>query len=232
MVVVSDILAMIRRGELPLLSALPSETELCARFQVSRTRVREAVKYLQGKGLLRVEHGRGTWIEPVDHWDLLDAELWTTALAVGDWKSLVGDLVETRRMLETQIVARASVLRSSGELRTLEHDLGEMDNAIQRQNVAEYNGFSRRFHDHLAIAARNVLLVKFSRSLNNALELTKQAGHETLDVARLSFRGHQAILDAVRRGDPTEACEAMLHHLSDFGDTLRNQVPSLHRLPP
>ncbi|MDG6923101.1 MAG: FadR family transcriptional regulator [Nitrososphaerota archaeon] len=226
----TSILEMIQNGELSLGSSFPNEADLCTRFQASRTRVREAVKYLQGKGFLRVEHGRGTWIEPVEHWDLMDKELWTTALTVGDRDALIQDLVETRCMLETRIVELAARNRSSAHLRDLQQDINTMEAALTVCDTTAFNNASRRFHDHLAIAAGNVILLKLSRSLHEALEITKQSSKSNIDVLRLSLMGHQAILKAVVDGIPEEASKAMLKHLADFEESVReasDQITSI-----
>lgn len=41
---------------------LPSEAEICERFGISRTVVRQAIKELQNQGYLSTEKGRGTFI--------------------------------------------------------------------------------------------------------------------------------------------------------------------------
>ncbi len=50
--------------DLPPGARLPSERELCARFEASRTTVRRALAELVASGLLRAEHGRGTFVQP------------------------------------------------------------------------------------------------------------------------------------------------------------------------
>ena len=55
--------------------AFPIEAELCARFGVSRSVVREAVKMLTAKGLLSARPRRGTVVEPEPHWNLLDPDV-------------------------------------------------------------------------------------------------------------------------------------------------------------
>ncbi len=42
---------------------LPSETELVARFRVHRNTVRRALEVLQERGVIRVEHGRGRFVQ-------------------------------------------------------------------------------------------------------------------------------------------------------------------------
>lgn len=43
---------------------LPSESELCARFEASRTTVRAALKHLAGQGLITSRQGKGTFYRP------------------------------------------------------------------------------------------------------------------------------------------------------------------------
>ncbi len=222
MTVVSEILDMVRSKELPLGEALPNEADLCARFQASRTKVREAVKYLQGKGFLRVEHGRGTWIEPLENWDLLDAQLWTTALMIGNRTALISNLVEIRQILEIRTMELAAQHRTPEQLRSLEEDLASMEAALEDLNSAAYNRTARRFHDHLAIASGNMLLLRLTRALSQALESTKQFGNESRDVLYHSFKEHQSIFSAVLRGNSEEASKATMRHLQDFEESVRS----------
>ncbi|MCG8480552.1 MAG: winged helix-turn-helix domain-containing protein, partial [Spirochaetales bacterium] len=50
---------MIRGGEYPVASVLPSIQKLCELFGVSRTVVREALRDLAARGLIRIVNGRG-----------------------------------------------------------------------------------------------------------------------------------------------------------------------------
>jgi DNA-binding FadR family transcriptional regulator len=221
MTVVSEILGMVRSKELPLGAALPNEADLCARLQASRTRVREAVKYLQGKGFLRVEHGRGTWIEPLERWDLLDADLWLTALKIGDRDALISNLVEIRRLLEVRTAELAAENRTPEQLVALEEDLAVMEDALNQLDTVAYNKASRSFHDHLATASGNMLLLRMTRALAQALEFTKRFGDGSSDVLYHSFKEHQAIFSAVKRKSPDEASEALKRHLKDFEESVR-----------
>ncbi len=222
MTVVNEILGMVRSKELPLGDALPNEADLCARFQASRTRVREAVKYLQGKGFLRVEHGRGTWIEPLENWDLLDAQLWTTALMIGNRAALISNLVEIRQILEVRTMELAAQNRTPEQLQFLGNDLTIMEAALEEQDTVTYNRTARLFHDHLAIASGNMLLLRLTRALAQALDSTKQLSNESSDVLRHSFKEHQAILSSVELGNPEDASKATMIHLQNFEESIRS----------
>src|SRR3954447_17782349 len=67
-----DLVARIVSGQYPSGTVMPSEQALCESFSVSRTVVREAVKMLQEKGLVRVRRGSGTTVTPAVQWNMLD----------------------------------------------------------------------------------------------------------------------------------------------------------------
>ena len=51
---------------------IPKEDQLAASLGVSRTTVRDAIKVLSGKSLVRTARRYGTRVQPVDDWNLLD----------------------------------------------------------------------------------------------------------------------------------------------------------------
>ena len=54
---------------------MPTEPELAAALGVSRATVRDAVKVLSGKGLVRTARRYGTRVTPVEAWNLLDGDV-------------------------------------------------------------------------------------------------------------------------------------------------------------
>ena len=63
------------RGDHPPDTALPVEPAIAATLGVSRNLVREAVKTLVGKGLLRTGRRAGTIVQPPSAWNLLDPDV-------------------------------------------------------------------------------------------------------------------------------------------------------------
>ena len=57
-----SLLGKINSGDYPVGKLLPSESELCQQFGVSRTTVREALRHLNDMGLLSRRAGVGTLI--------------------------------------------------------------------------------------------------------------------------------------------------------------------------
>ncbi|KGI92726.1 hypothetical protein MD26_13355 [Pseudomonas sp. H2] len=58
----ADLQGAIERGEYAPGSRLPSEHELCARYQVSRSTVRQALNEMLREGVIYKAHGRGTFV--------------------------------------------------------------------------------------------------------------------------------------------------------------------------
>src|ERR1051326_4248111 len=86
---VEHLVAAILRGDHPPDSRLPPEDRLAELFKVSRLTVREAVKELRHKGVVRVEQGRGTFVNPATRWTQLDPAL---LMARGGSAECTGDL--------------------------------------------------------------------------------------------------------------------------------------------
>src|SRR5215468_11779352 len=53
----------------------PTESELCAELGASRSVLREAVKMVTAKGLLRARPRHGTQVQPEANWNLLDPDV-------------------------------------------------------------------------------------------------------------------------------------------------------------
>ncbi len=60
-----DLAGDIVAGRYPIGSMLPSETELCERYEVSRFTVREAIRRIQSAGLVSTRQGLGTRVEQI-----------------------------------------------------------------------------------------------------------------------------------------------------------------------
>src|SRR5882672_7045434 len=111
-------------------SALPSESELAEESELSRLTVREAVKTLRSKGVLRVVHGRGTYVAPTDEWSVLDPTL-LIARSAAQADSLLMPLkfIEARRLVEVGVAELAATRRTEKDVDRLGNSLDQMRTA-------------------------------------------------------------------------------------------------------
>ena len=97
---------------------LPPERDLAERFQVNRTSVREAIKVLEGQGLVSVRHGDGVTVQP-----LVDATLDSLGPMIFHGGrldlSLLGELNEVIHPLLAEMGRLAITRRRSGDLREI-----------------------------------------------------------------------------------------------------------------
>ena len=107
-VVIGLLVDRIVSGEHPVGGLIPREPELCAAFGVSRTVIREALKVLEEKGLVRVRRGFGTVVNDEDEWNLLDLQVLSAVVRHDRELEVLADLIEVRVALETVMAARAA----------------------------------------------------------------------------------------------------------------------------
>lgn len=63
--IAAHLLDKIKDGSYPLNSLIPRETDLAAKFKVSRPTIRQAIKQLEDKGYLERRRKKGTWVKAV-----------------------------------------------------------------------------------------------------------------------------------------------------------------------
>ncbi len=106
--VVERLLLRILEGEFPPGTDLPPEAALAAEFAVSRTILREALKALEEKRVLRIRHGRGTTVRPKAEWNLLDPLVLSVQLDYESSPALIEELGEVRTALLTLMAELAA----------------------------------------------------------------------------------------------------------------------------
>jgi GntR family transcriptional regulator, transcriptional repressor for pyruvate dehydrogenase complex len=192
---------------------LANVKDLATQLSVGRSSVREAIMSLRTQGIVDVRHGDGIYLlrRPEDVLLSLATELVETHV---DHPYIW----ETRQALETQC-ARVAAVRATAE------DLGELAAALEemkREIDAGEPGLAgdRRFHLGIAAASHNPLLIRMLAGLRESLDRTSETSLTRPGRPEKSLADHHAILDAIRRGSPSEAADRMLEHLVSTSDSL------------
>ncbi len=89
-------------------STVPTEAQIGEANGVSRTVVREAIKILEEKQLVRIDRGRGTVVLPRREWRMLDAATLSARIRHGDGEVVVRELIVVRKGLEPELAAIAA----------------------------------------------------------------------------------------------------------------------------
>jgi DNA-binding FadR family transcriptional regulator len=192
---------------------LPTEPALCEEFGLSRTVVREGLKLLEGRGLVRVEQGRGTTVQPRSSWDLLDPDVLRIALEYDEDMRLLDDLIMVRRVLEREMAASAAGKLTDSDIAELTDLIAEMEGAYG--NYDRFRTIDNAFHAVIMRASGNEIGRTIVRVIHRYGGATPPLAATPASKAALKRTAaeHRAILDALAAGDGELAGERISAHI-------------------
>ena len=205
-----QILDMLISGGLNPGERLPPERELCARLNVSRTVVREALNLLEARGLISIEHGRGAVVSGGNIGAVRD----TLGLILRVRPKALWELLEMRKILEVEIAGLAA------ERATVEHVQAmrtQLERMLASIDVPQgYVDADVEFHAVLARAARNEVLLTMLDPIVDLLRASRRISASRRPGSALRALGeHEEILRCVEVGDSEGARREMRVHLAN-----------------
>jgi GntR family transcriptional regulator, galactonate operon transcriptional repressor len=198
-------------GDFPAGSNLPAESELIARFGVSRAVIREALRSLEGCGMIAVRHGRRTLVAPQEEWDVLNRLVLATYRDEGLLAPLLRDSLRVRRLLEPAIAAEAAEKATPELLTALAACLDRQAAALNSPDIFLEEDIN--FHNLLISATGNRILARMLAAIRDLLHISREVTNELPNALPRALLSHRRIYEEVRGGDPARAHQAMLDHL-------------------
>jgi DNA-binding FadR family transcriptional regulator len=210
--VLSTIIDNIVSEALPPESTLPNERELCAAFGVSRSVIRESVKVLEEKGLVRVKQGQGTTVTAPEHWNLLDPLVLEASIRYDKTLRTLDGLVDVRVGLESQMTRRAAEMMSEeklGELHAALMALGQLLDQGEAYQLAD-----TEYHDLIHRGSGNQLARSIIRTIHPyARASMRYTVPPTAEDLASSHRSHVKIYERLVERDAEGAAAAMREHI-------------------
>ena len=205
--VLSHLHQLVEDGALRPGDKLPSERRIAERFGVGRSSVRDAIRILEARGIVRARQGGGTVVQAFSS-DTLVAELASTLVRK---RALVQELVDVRCMVEPPLAARAAAHATPAQLEQLEEILRRQRRKVTRgeRTVDE----DTEFHSQIARAAGNRVMIAMLDTLVGLLAETRGRVLQDEERALSSLEGHRLVLRAIRRRDADGAETAMRRHI-------------------
>ncbi|WP_341502948.1 pyruvate dehydrogenase complex transcriptional repressor PdhR [Gallaecimonas sp. GXIMD4217] len=211
---------LILEGTLAPGEKLPPERELAKQFEVSRPSVREAIQKLEAKGLLLRRQGGGTYVSR-DLYSGLAQPLF--ALIQGHDESQL-DLLEFRYALEAMSAYYAADRGTSADLDSIRRSHEEVEQAHDDGDIEQEAAAICRFHEAVAQASHNVVILHLVRVMKPLLEENVRQNLEMLYQRSSSpekVAGHRrTLLECIVSGKPQEARQACEQHLAFLEETL------------
>jgi DNA-binding FadR family transcriptional regulator len=210
-------------GEFEPGQRLPTERELAATLEVSRTTVREALQRLHAGGYVVTRRGRGggtfihTGAGP-------GADEMIKRTLDPAWEELT-QVLDYRRLVE-QLIARTAAERRD------DHDITVITRAVQDYAHADGRDASRladhALHQAIARATHNPRLADLSARIRREVGLGFDAEPYTPHMRRRALRQHPTLAEAVIAGDPDRAARLADRHFSLTDDMLTELRARLH----
>lgn len=213
--IVDQIQALIDNGRLKHGDQLPPERELATIFKVSRHSVREAIRILEQKRVLKSRPGSGTYIILEDE----SAVVEFLATAINKEKNTLDEIFQFRELLEPQIASLAAQNATREDRQTLEDILERQ--IIEREKDASQR-LDQQFHLALAKATGNAVLLEIVKLLGHIFSKSRQPYSQSVPRRKLSIQGHQEIVRAIQQKKPEAARESMAAHLSAIRKLVRS----------
>ncbi len=207
----SELTRRIVTGHVSPLSRLPKETELAEEFDVSRVVIREAMKVLAEKGLIEIQQGRGTTVNPAHRWNPMDPQVLMHLGNGSSFYTVQAELLEARMVFEVKLAGLAAT-------RMTDRDLGRMENLLRTmdQYLDDPDRFSEldaEFHVTLIQGGKNAILAKLLEPVHDLLKVGFQQTILKPGAAQQAQVFHWAIYDGLKRRNPVATQEAVQRHL-------------------
>jgi DNA-binding FadR family transcriptional regulator len=210
--VVEGLKGRILSGALASGSKLPSEAELVAEFEVSRTVVREAVSRLQAEGLVETFQGRGSFVLALPEPTTFTLE----SSAIRNHRDVLA-MLDFRLGVESEAAALAARHASPAAGRAISRALAAFGE-VGHEGAVEAD-FA--FHRAVAAATANRFYVDLLDSLGPMMILLPRTrlaeAYSMTDAEHVDRvqREHENIAAAVLAGDTDTARSAMRVHLGN-----------------
>lgn len=210
-VVCDAIEKQILSGRLEEGDQLPTETALASQLGVNRSTVREGLRLLEQRGLLRRGGGRRLHVAVPRHVDVAPGLTKNLLLQ----KVSLRELWEVLMMLEPPTAAQAAQTRRPADLNALEDNLARTRKAVSAGE--DVVGLDVEFHRLIAEAVDNRVLLLCREpisaliypSVGPIMKVNPGASRRLLDA-------HTFIFEGIRDGDADQAQTWMRKHIEDF----------------
>ncbi|ABM04684.1 transcriptional regulator, GntR family [Psychromonas ingrahamii 37] len=152
-------------GALPQGSKIPNEMTLCDQFGVSRTALREAIKLLSSKGLLRSKPKIGTTVTDKTNWNFIDPQLLEWMDGLENSKVFYQQFLGLRKAIEPEACALAAKNASAEQRIELSDTFQKMEEIAKDFDHDRWAEVDMHFHRLIFLSTGNDFYLPFGNVL-------------------------------------------------------------------
>lgn len=200
-------------SDLKIGDRLDSESVLCSKFNVSRTTIREALRMLQAIDYVMIEPNKGAYIADKNRGESSALNSWFLKNA-----GKLEQIYEVRMIIEPEIAALATERGTQDDKIVMMGALAIFEEQIKADNLAGCTTYDEYFHNAIAKATHNDVLVEIMKTISNPLRAFRSHTFTLPSVKETTVLAHTKIADAIMSGDVNAAREAMRTHIEEYAD--------------
>lgn len=221
----ADVLAGILRdqilgGTLNEGMPLPNERDLGNQAGLSRASVREALRILEGEGLIATRIGRNggsavvrPGIETIER---------SVGIFIRGQRIRLEAVLETRSAIEPPSARFAALHRTDADLEEIDKAHAKLEAASMAGDIPGYVRANLDWHVQVVRASHNELLIAFISAISHSVYVaTDLEGFNSLVVRNSVIRAHRRVMDAIIALDGDAAARRMDRHVAAYASDVR-----------
>lgn len=202
--IVARVRDMIIEGELSPGTRL-HEGNLGKILGVSRTPLREALKFLASEGLVELSHGKGAVVRKFTAKDVHDS-----LIVLGSLEGLAGRL--------------ACANATDSEIREVRQLHDRMMDMYEKRDRLPYFKLNQSIHSAILRLSKNEALVSVHGVLQARLKRIRYIGNEGPEKWSGAVADHEEIISAMEARDPDRLSKVLTAHMEKTWERVRNAV--------
>ncbi len=212
-IIIDNILSDIKKGNLTSGQTLPSQKELCKKYNTSRGSVREALQALELVDIIEIKPGVGAFVKNFS----LNSFFNPARLHYRVDDSLMPDLLEFREIFETIVVNLAIDNADEKDIKQLQDNLELTKFYIEKKDKKQFVKLDYEFHKKLSESTHNKVIKNY---FDVIFPLLKYSISEILiattnlpGVMTDTYEDHKKIFENIKFKNRKKAVEGLKGHI-------------------
>jgi DNA-binding FadR family transcriptional regulator len=205
---VHDLGSAILRGQYKVGDNLPTEANIGAQFNTSRTSTREAIKILSAKGLIATKPRLGIKVQPSKHWNLFDADVLNWILLGKPDLYMLRSFQQLRLAIEPEAAYIAGQQAQAEDLQIIENALERMKNATTSDDSTLEADID--FHKSILSASNNPFFIQLINFVDIALQVNMRFTDRITPVTQEEYQAHANVYHHIKNAESQLAYDSAL----------------------
>ena len=177
------------------------ETDLAKSLGTSKSPVREALKRLEGEGVVQLVPRKGYIVKEIT-------------------RKGVDDFFDIMMILEPAVVCMSYRKKKADSAKVLDDFIEKMEKMINKRDFAEYLVLNGQFHMYFYLVVENEWVTKIALTLRRQADILRSLSLYTRDRCTCSIEEHQRIVAAWKSGDDVTLTQEVKNHLTLFKENI------------